>query len=144
MQEILDKWLGTKYLHGGKTKYGVDCANFIGLVLVETGKLNKINEVDFYASDWFWHSEKEIILDNLFAHEKNFNGILTELKEFDGKGLMTGDLLLFKCNKSNRINHVGIYYNTLQFVHCIEYLGVIKDNLFPFWFNKLSRVFRIV
>jgi cell wall-associated NlpC family hydrolase len=143
LKETLDRWIGTPYLHMGRNKYAVDCANFVAQVLIEEGLMSQMEDQTYYSSTWFWHTEKEIMLDNVEAQKKYIKGTIIELKEFDGKCLQEGDLLLFRNQHFNIVNHMGIYYGGLEFVHCIEYLGVRKDRLFPFWINRLVKVLRI-
>lgn len=143
IQTVLDGWIGTKYIHNGKNKNGVDCANFIAAVLLEAGMITKIDYANHYASDWFWHSEKEAIVDNLNLHKKYINGTFEELYDIENIAPMPGDLLLFKHKVFNKVNHMGIYYGDNMLVHAVETLGVRKDQFKPFWNRRLYMIFRI-
>ncbi|MBI5324510.1 MAG: C40 family peptidase [Ignavibacteriae bacterium] len=90
----INKWLGTPYRRGGRTGKGVDCSNFVSVVIEET--------LGFRFP----------------AGASSQSTYFSPIKNMDE--LQFGDLLFFSGSKSKRargIRHVGIYINDGMFAH---------------------------
>lgn len=90
----INKWLGTPYRRGGRTGKGVDCSNFVSVVIEQT--------LGFRFP----------------AGASSQSTYFTPIKNMDE--LQFGDLLFFSGSKSKRargIRHVGIYINDGMFAH---------------------------
>ena len=90
----INKWLGTAYRRGGRTGKGVDCSNFVSVVIEET--------LGFRFP----------------AGASSQSTYFTPIKNMED--LQFGDLIFFSGSKSKRargIRHVGIYINDGMFAH---------------------------
>lgn len=90
----INKWLGTAYRRGGRTSKGVDCSNFVSVVIEET--------LGFRFP----------------AGASSQSTYFTPIKNMEE--LQFGDLVFFSGSKSKRargIRHVGIYINDGMFAH---------------------------
>jgi lipoprotein Spr len=104
----IDAWWGTPYQYGGKEKSGIDCSNFVSVLLSRAYK-KKILPPSYS------------MLDNCNFVERN------NLKE--------GDLVFFTIER-NRINHVGLYLVNNRFVHASTSNGVRIDDLNNNYYKK--------
>lgn len=106
------KYIGTKYLYGGKNSKGFDCSGLVTRVFYD-------NKID--------------IRGNSTSLSKQGKGkTINDAKK--------GDLVFFK--KGNRVNHVAlvaeISYNELWVIHSTSSRGVIKENILAsnYWSSK--------
>ncbi len=113
--EIIDsahKYIGTKYLYGGKDAQGFDCSGLVRKVFFE-------NKID--------------IRGNSTSLSKQGKG-----KSFTNA--KAGDLVFFK--KGDRVNHVALVTevnkNELWVIHSTSSRGVIKENILAsnYWSRK--------
>lgn len=113
---LIDGWMGTRYVLGGSTKRGIDCsalmqiffASLYGISLPRTAKQQ-------------YDASRRISR--------------TELKE--------GDLLFF--NTTGGVSHVGMYLCNNKFVHASSSNGVTISDMFdPYYANRLVGAGRIV
>ncbi len=103
LYQVSEQWLGTPYLYGGLSKYGVDCSG-----------LAKVIYKDVF----------DIELPNRVSNQKNL-GVLVKDNNFQ-----PGDLLFF--NTTGEISHVGIFLYDTFFIHAASQgpnIGVIKSSL---------------
>lgn len=92
--ENINKWLGTSYRRGGRTSKGVDCSNFISVVIEQT--------LGFRFP----------------AGASSQSTYFSPIKNIED--LQFGDLIFFSGSKSKNargIRHVGIYINDGMFAH---------------------------
>jgi len=99
--KILKSWEGTPYRHRtGVKNLGVDCAFFIGCVLVELGIINNFKVTD-YSTDFHLHSRDEGFARHLRNHPL--------MQEVGVKTPMNGDIVLFKFGRI--ASHASFYFN---------------------------------
>lgn len=140
LQLVADAIEGAQYWHKGRNIYGLDC---IGLMAYMMQQLNLINEYEDedYTSDWFLHSDRELILEGL---ERNKKYLLrgTYLEEISDT-MQEGDIYVFKTKGSGRYNHIGMIVKYRLF-HCTERVGVAYDDLFNWTIlpNKIYRIYQ--
>lgn len=106
---VVENWMGTPYLWGGKDKGGVDCSAFVKNVY------KHIFNVDIPRT----------------VKEQQFVGTLVKDK------LEPGDLVFF--NTTGKISHVGIYVFGDKFIHSAsagKFVGVIKSSLNEKYYKK--------
>ncbi|HQB62390.1 MAG TPA: NlpC/P60 family protein, partial [Spirochaetota bacterium] len=106
---VVENWMGTPYLWGGKDKGGVDCSAFVKNVY------KHIFNVDLPRT----------------VKEQQFVGTLVKDK------LEPGDLVFF--NTTGKISHVGIYVFGDKFIHSAssgKFVGVIKSSLNEKYYKK--------
>ncbi len=98
----IEYWYGTTYKLGGKTKDGVDCANFVAQVYKE------VFDIEIPVGVTNQTKTGKLVKDRLEP----------------------GDILFFKI--TDRVSHVGIYLFNNKFVHSAsegEFIGVRKNSL---------------
>lgn len=101
LYQFIDEWYGTPYKYAGKSKSGVDCSGFTGILLREVfGKEVSGSSASIY------------------------NGCEKILKE----ELKEGDLVFFRI-ESKEISHVGVYLQNNRFVHASTVGGVMINDL---------------
>lgn len=98
----IDKWLGTPYLWGGCSQYGIDCSCLIKNIYKDVFDVS-LDRISFM-----------IFENNVMLINKN--------------ELRAGDLLAFEMDDAG-ISHVGIYINDNKFVHASLSKGVIISSL---------------
>jgi len=115
--EVLESWEGTPYRHRSGVKYyGVDCAHFIGCVLMELGIIESF-KVTKYSRDFCLHTSEEGFVAHLREHPL--------LEEININDLMNGDILLYKFGRVS--GHSAIYFDGDAWQSRSKY-GVIKLN----------------
>lgn len=100
MQAEIDSWMGTPYVYGGTTKYGVDCSAFTQAVYRSVG-------IDIPRRASRQASAAENVSRN---------------------SLRYGDLVFFNTSGSG-ISHCGIYLGNGEFVHASSSRGVVRELL---------------
>ena len=101
----INDWLGVRYRYPGRSRKGVDCSNFVSIIIEET--LGKIITA----------------------------GAATQAKLFKKidkiEDLQFGDLIFFsgRAKRSKRIGHVGIYINDGLFAHSSTRRGVVYSHI---------------
>lgn len=111
LYHFIDDWYGTPYKYAGHSKSGVDCSDFVSLLLE--------------------HVYSVTISGPVTAIYKQCIPIKpSELKE--------GDLVFFKINKRS-LSHVGVYLQNHKFVHASVHAGVIIDDLGEDYYKRYFR-----
>ena len=83
-------WAGTPFHDGARLKgVGVDCAQFIAAIFVESGVLGPF-EVPVYSPQWFMHRDEERLVDFVLRHGH-------EIEEASAR---EGDLVLYKLGRA--------------------------------------------
>lgn len=101
LYDVLESWRGTPYRHRtGVKQLGVDCAFFIGCVVVELGIINNFKVTD-YPMDFHLHSSDEGFANHLRNHP------LIQEVGFDNP--MNGDIVLYKFGKI--ASHAAFYFD---------------------------------
>ena len=114
--------LGAKYKYGGTTKSGYDCSGLIFTV---------------------FDSQDIILPRNSYLQSKK--GVVLNPKNDEAQ---KGDLIFFKTNKNNQINHVGIVIEVnddeIKFIHSSTSKGVIisstKEPYYKKTFVQINRI----
>jgi murein DD-endopeptidase / murein LD-carboxypeptidase len=101
-------WKGTKYKYSGKSKKGVDCSGFVGMM---------------YSN---------VYCVNLCGGSKDLWNVV---KPVERKELAEGDILFFKIKKG-QISHVGIYLGNDKFAHASVKSGVMISDLNEAYYKK--------
>jgi len=130
LENIITEWLGVKYHHGGKNKFGIDCTNFIAVILLEMKILRRMEKPFYYAPDWYLHSKKDICLDSIQENiDKFLSGwLVAERFQYVSQDeLKYGDMVCISVNKLGLINHVAIYLGNNKIAHCINNIGVVTS-----------------
>lgn len=97
------RWIGTPYVHGGKSRRGTDCS---GMVMV------------------IYEEKAGVRLPRNSARQQEF---CAPVRRAD---LVPGDLVFFSSSvRGNRISHVGIYTGDDRFIHASSSRGVMVSNL---------------
>lgn len=107
LQEFIKEWLGVRHRIGGRTKKGVDCSGFVGVLYQEIHNISLPRSSPDIAAT--------VILKN------------------NRDELETGDLVFF-CIRGKRVSHVGYYLEKGRFVHSSTSQGVIISSMNePYW-----------
>ncbi len=103
--ERVNDWLGVRYRYNGRSRRGVDCSNFVSIIIEET--LDKF----------------------IPAGSANQAALYANINKIDD--LQFGDIIFFsgRNKKSKRIGHVGIYIGNGLFAHSSTGKGVIYSLL---------------
>lgn len=110
--DVAQKYIGTKYLYGGRDSRGFDCSGFVSRVFSE-------NKIDISGSS---------------------SSLSKQGKSKTITNARTGDLVFFK--KDDRVNHVAllaeINKNELWVIHSTSSKGVIKEDILAssYWRSK--------
>lgn len=115
LMQSIDKWLGTHYRYGGRSKRGIDCSGFTGKVMTET--LGR----EFRGSSRM--------------QARQFTPI------FSLDSLQFGDIIFFTGTNrhSRRIGHVGIYLGDGVFAHASTARGVTFNHIRDGYYDRRYR-----
>lgn len=113
---VARSWIGTPYELRGRVKgAGVDCATFLAEYLTEIGASTRadLEDLGFYAHDWFCHTSSERYLLRMMRHAR---------KVLDGRCRGTvaaepGSMILFRLPGSRILNHGGVITRWPFMVH---------------------------
>jgi lipoprotein Spr len=113
---FIKRWYHTRYMYGGKSKWGTDCSGFTGLLC------DSLYGFDLPRTAYDQYNPR-------------FHVNKSDLKE--------GDLVFFKIGWNQRISHVGLYLGNHKFVHAAILGGVIISDLrepyYARWYYAASR-----
>lgn len=143
-QDLISKWVGTSFWHGGKTPAGVDCANFVGCLLLDMGVISAFDTIQNYSRDWFIHSKQQFVLNSLLLNAKYLVDKTKKVVVYD-KPLAheEGDVLLFSMVRNGIANHVGIFLYGNRLFHCANSRGVCISPLGDFFRKRLIFTLRL-
>jgi len=131
--EVLESWEGTPYRHHSGVKYyGVDCAFFIGSVLIELGIVESFRATE-YARDFCLHS----YCDDGFAKHLREHPVLEEV---GFKNPMDGDIVLYKFGRV--AGHSAFYFDRNSW-QARSKIGVVKLD-WSIDYNRLTYGFRVM
>ncbi len=113
---FIKRWYHTRYMLGGKSKKGIDCSGFTGLLC------DSLYGFDLPRTAYA-------------QYDPRFHVNKSDLKE--------GDLVFFKIGWHRYISHVGLYLGNHKFVHAAIWGGVIISDLrepyYARWYYAASR-----
>ncbi len=116
LYSFIKRWYHTRYMYGGKSKWGTDCSGFTGLLCDS-----------LYGFDLARTAYDQ--------YDPRFHVNKSDLKE--------GDLVFFKIGWNRFISHVGLYLGNHKFVHAAIWGGVIISDLrepyYARWYYSASR-----
>ena len=144
LEARIKEWLGTPYCHMGASKGGVDCAKFIGLILVEMGFISEIED-DYYPRDWHLHGNNEILINSFKKHGRLLpdNLYLTYFPYSNKELLLPGDVLTIAMHKKGISNHAAIILSNNRIVHCLERRGIFICQFSEVWQKRTKFIFRL-
>lgn len=121
--DVASENIGVRYKYGGTTRAGFDCSGLMYTV---------------------FNSENIVLPRNSYQQSKI--GVVLNQKRDQ---VQKGDLVFFKTNKSNQINHVGIVIEVsdeeIKFIHSSTSKGVIiSSTKEPYYKNTLVQINRIL
>jgi hypothetical protein len=113
--QTIDKWLGTRYRYGGRSKRGIDCSAFTSKVITEA-----------LGTDFIGTSR---------VQAQQFTPI------FDVDSMQFGDMIFFTgtSRTSKRIGHVGIYLGKGLFAHAATSRGVTFNHISDGYYQRRFR-----
>jgi len=125
-------WLNTPYHHHGRVKgVGVDCAQFLVAVALETGLIGEdmAGQVPNYPVQWHLHNREEKLLDMLD---------LFDCFEIPKEETQPGDILCFKFGRTT--SHLGIKISETEFIHARYDTGKVVINTMQHeWIEKWTK-----
>ena len=115
LMQTIEKWLGTRYRYGGRSKRGIDCSAFTSKVMTEA--LGK----EFRGTSR--------------VQARQFTPI------FEVDSLQFGDMIFFTgtSRTSRRIGHVGIYLGKGLFAHAATSRGVTFNHITDGYYTRRFR-----
>tara|TARA_R110000850_G_scaffold275207_1_gene414174 strand:+ start:39556 stop:39972 length:417 start_codon:yes stop_codon:yes gene_type:complete len=122
-------WLGTKWRHRGRTRFGIDC---IGLIVhaVAAGGIQMRDRRDYGREPWK-------------------DGLQRELQEHFGDpvvDMQPGDVLLMKWHNQDGPAHVGIVgdycHGGLSLIHSYSLTAVCEHRMNDEWLARIVGVYR--
>jgi len=105
--EIGRRLIGTPYLWGGCTPFGIDCSGFVQLSYKLSG-LQLLRDAD------------------LQFHDKRFERCDAD-QSLDESDLLAGDLVAFRKKGGNKVTHIGMALGDGRFIHSAGGRGVMID-----------------
>ena len=146
-EEELLSWVGTPYRHLTMVKgRGADCALYMAACMLELGILTKV-EYDWYPKDWFRHTTKERILEDMFHHiENNMPSHLTFAWLNSTTQKKRGDCVAFATVGMGATNHCGVMLDQggKKFINSVEQGGVQVLTWGSWWEQRLRSIFRVM
>ena len=126
------RWIGTPYMHQASVcGHGCDCLGLVRGVWRKTIG-NEPQVVPVYSADWAEVSGEEIMLEA-------FNKCFIPLNPAKA---LTGDIALFRWQKSSVVKHAGILSRRHGFIHAYEGSGVVETTLGRHWKSRMVAAFR--
>jgi murein DD-endopeptidase / murein LD-carboxypeptidase len=108
LYQFIDDWYHAPYKYAGRSKSGVDCSDFVSLLL------DSVYTISFGGSS---------------------ASMFTRLKPVKKEDLHEGDLVFFKI-AGDRISHVGFYLTNNKFVHASVSQGITISDLNEDYYKK--------
>jgi len=121
-------YIGTKWLHRGRTRFGIDC---IGLIVaaVRAGGVEITDRQDYGRAPWR-------------------NGLEREMRQRFGDpvdDLQAGDIVLIRWKDSKEPSHVGVVAtgkNGFTLIHSSNTTAVCEHDIDALWQSRIVMVFR--
>ncbi len=108
LYQFIDNWYHAPYKYAGRSKSGVDCSDFVSLLL------DSVYTISFNGTAAF---------------------MFTRTKPVKKEDLQEGDLVFFKIS-GDRISHIGFYLTNNKFVHASVSQGITISNLNEAYYKK--------
>lgn len=125
-------WIDTPYHHHGRVKkFGVDCAQFLVAVALETGLITnaQAEAVPNYPVQWHLHNREEKLLEML----EQFNCV-----EIPKEETQPGDIVCFQFGRTT--SHLGIKISETEFIHARYDTGKVVINTMQHeWIEKWTK-----
>jgi lipoprotein Spr len=112
LYNFIDLWYGTPYKYAGRSMSGVDCSDFVSLLVQSVYGIDLSGDVV---------------------------AIYRQCKHIKPSQLKEGDLVFFKLNRRS-LSHVGVYLQNHKFVHASVHSGVVIDDLHEDYYKKYFRL----
>ncbi len=112
------KYMGVRYVHGGKSPRGFDCSGYVGYVMIESGIWNK-----FYG---------------------DCNSVSTQCVKVSKEEARAGDIVFFTgTQKKSGYTHVGIYLGNDMMIHASSSKGISVASISStYWSGHYSTIAR--
>ena len=133
-QRVVDEartWIGTPYHSCARVKgVGVDCAQMPAAVYEAAGMIPHIPQ-DPYSHQWHLHQSKEVYLNMVLSHAKEFAGPPE-----------AGDFVLFKIGRVHA--HGGIVSTWPNIIHAVSdgFKGIVETDVTRVPFAKMLLIKR--
>jgi len=146
--EAITKWLGTPFVHAGRSETGLDCGNFIEFFFADLGFIDQPadKKQGCYSRDWFLHSKNQKLLNSIWMRESALIDKTSHFALFPYSDVFLFkefDLILFSMARNGIANHVGIYLDGNNMLHCSESKGVRISPLCRFFLKRAVFVMRL-
>jgi len=129
-EEIIDKYLGIKYIDNGRDpKIGLDCWGISCCIVNDIFKV-VMPDPEYRKFSLLRHKE-DIVRNHNMSHWVNL---------VIGQPIF-GDFVLINALKNLPI-HVGIYMKSGRFIHAISGMGVVLGEI-ELWQNKIEGIYRL-
>ncbi|RLC34904.1 hypothetical protein DRH14_02010 [Candidatus Shapirobacteria bacterium] len=120
------KYLGTPFLHQGRSASGLDC---VGLIMVVAEKLEVVDITENSANSIYNREPNPIILRNIFREYG---------ERVDYEHMQSGDVMLLR--NPMYPCHVAFYIKPNRMIHCISTPGlnkVVEHNIHDIWRRRV-------
>ncbi len=122
-------WLGTKWRHRGRSRYGIDC---IGLVVkaVAAGGIEMKDRTNYGREPWRDGLQREL--------QAHFGNPVDDMRP--------GDIVLMQWEDQPAPAHVGVIadyaYGGLSLIHSYSLTSVIEHRIDQQWQDRIVEVYR--
>lgn len=129
--DIVAKYVGVPYRHGGRGLDGIDCLGLLLCIYRECGIMLPDGDGRPYSEDWF-----------ATEPERYIKG-LSSIGETATEPFKPLDLVYFRFH-GGVVSHAGIMIDRLRFIHVLERRSVMVTRLGGMWRSKLAGARRLV
>lgn len=114
-------WDGTRYKHYNAAKgVAVDCAHFVGMVLVAVGAMRCMPDLPWYPPDLWMHGDYDLITEWFTEFDEDGKEFVT-LDERNVDDYKVGDVVGGYVR--NTVSHLGLVINRYKIAHVLYRQG---------------------